>query len=74
MFKFRRHRSHELTVHADELQVADQFLYNGCTLEVLDINKNNERTIVRLGSSHPAERCRTQQVNLFNDMLMTVTR
>jgi hypothetical protein len=74
MFKFRRNKTSFVTVRAEDLQVADRFVYDNASLEVLDAIQGERKIVVRLGSPAPEYRCETRQVELWNELLITVIR
>jgi hypothetical protein len=74
MFKFRKKKPESVIVRTKDLQAGDQFMWNGGIVEVLDVNPGLEETNVRLGSAHPAFRCETRQIKLFNEMNCSIVR
>jgi hypothetical protein len=75
MFKLRKRKSPFVTLRAEDLQVGDRFVYDCAAIEVLDVaHQNKVDTIVRLVSTHPGSRVRTRNVELPNELLITVAR
>lgn len=75
MFKlFRRNRTRELFVRAEDLQVGDMMSYSLGICEVLDVIQHDQKTTLRLVSTHPSFRCDTRQVDLYNELMCPVTR
>ena len=74
MFKFRKNKTTDLTIRAEDLQVNDRFEYDGINVYVANIIRITGMVRVTLFPTNPESPVGWASACLYNKQLISITR